>query len=150
MSVQREAALHERRTRIRNYAKRMVWVTFTKEGTHTHPAATSTILKTGDEYDVSFLGSPHRHIFNFNVAIQVYNNDNSIEPVQFKRWIESMYGEGSMILEQKSCDMISDDLYEAISARYPGRDIEISVSEDGENGSTVRYSTHQATQQLSI
>jgi hypothetical protein len=37
--------------------------------------------------------------------------------------------------------MISDDLYEVIASRYPGRDIEITVSEDGENGATIRYNT---------
>ena len=35
--------------------------------------------------------------------------------------------------------MISDDLYEAIAHRYPNRDIEITVAEDGENGATVYY-----------
>ena len=31
--------------------------------------------------------------------------------------------------------MISDDLYAVINKKYPNRDIEIEVSEDGENGS---------------
>jgi hypothetical protein len=35
--------------------------------------------------------------------------------------------------------MISDELYEEISARYPGRFVEIEVSEDGENGSLIFY-----------
>jgi len=34
-------------------------------------------LATGDEYDVSFLGTPHRHIFHFNVAIEVFHNVTS-------------------------------------------------------------------------
>ena len=46
--------------------------------------------------------------------------------------------------------MISDDLYEQIASRYPGRDIEITVSEDGENGATISYKTHQPIQQLAI
>ena len=36
-------------------------------------------------------------------------------------------------------EMISDDLYVAITKRYPGRHIEIDVSEDGENGSHAVY-----------
>ena len=45
-------------------AKRMIWVTFRKEGIHKYPAALEDPkLATGDEYDVSFLGYPHRHIF---------------------------------------------------------------------------------------
>ena len=47
-------------------AKRMIWVTFRKEGIHKYPAALDDpALATGDEYDVSFLGYPHRHIFHF-------------------------------------------------------------------------------------
>jgi hypothetical protein len=120
----------------------MIWITFNKEGIYSQPST--------NEYDASLLESLPRHIFSFDVAIQVYNNDNSIEPVQLKDWIETMYGEGPMVLEQKSYAMLSDSLFEAISSRYPGRDIEISVSEGGDNGSTIRYSTHQPTHQLSI
>ena len=40
-------------------AKRMIWVTFRKEGIHKYPVALEDPkLATGDEYDVSFLGYP--------------------------------------------------------------------------------------------
>ena len=65
---QREQALTEQRERIMSHAERKIWVTFRKEGIHCYPAAaTDPALKTGDEYDVSFLGTPHRHIFHFRV-----------------------------------------------------------------------------------
>ena len=135
----REAALAESRNKIKNKAKRMVWVTFQREGVHYYPAAlTDHNLKTNDEYDVSFLGHPHRHIFHFNVGIQVFHNDRDIEFIQFKRWLENLY-QGTLELNYKSCEMISDDLYEVIANRYPERDIKISVSEDGENGATIYY-----------
>ena len=35
--------------------------------------------------------------------------------------------------------MISDELAESINAGYPNRKLEITVSEDGENGATSRY-----------
>jgi hypothetical protein len=35
--------------------------------------------------------------------------------------------------------MISDDLHETIKAKYPGRNVWIEVSEDGENGSFKTY-----------
>ena len=35
--------------------------------------------------------------------------------------------------------MISDELFEQIADRYPGRTIRIEVSEDGENGSDTTY-----------
>jgi len=77
---------------------------------------------------------------HFNVSIEVFHNDRDIEFIQFKRWLESLY-QGTLELNYKSCEMISDDLYEVIASRYPGRDIEITVSEDGENGATIRYNT---------
>ena len=136
---QREQALTDTRQRIRDRARRMIWVTFRKEGIHKYPAAaTDPALATGDEYDVSFLATPHRHIFHFEVAIEVFHSDRDIEFIQFKRWLEKLYT-GTLELNFKSCEMISDDLYEAIAARYPGRDIEITVAEDGENGATVYY-----------
>ena len=136
---QREQALADTRQRIRDRAQRRIWVTFRREGIHKYPAAaTDPALATGDEYDVSFLGTPHRHIFHFTVAIEVFHSDRDIEFVQFKRWLEKLYS-GTLELNFKSCEMISDDLYEAIAARYPNRDIEITVAEDGENGATVYY-----------
>ena len=41
----------------------------------------------------------------------------------------------------KSCEMIADDLAEQIAARFPGRQLTITVSEDGEVGSTTEYQT---------
>ena len=120
-------------------AERSIWVTFRKEGIHKYPAALEDpALATGDEYDVSFLGYPHRHIFHFKVRIQVTHNDRDIEFIQFNRWLESLY-EGTLELDYKSCEMIADDLYNEISAKYPGRFVEIDVAEDGENGCSIFY-----------
>ena len=119
---------------------KMIWVTFRKEGIHMYPAAaTDPKLATGDEYDVSFLGTPHRHIFHFKVYIQVFHDDRDIEFIQFKRWLEKLYNEGTLQLNYKSCEMISDDLHAEITARYPNREIWIEVSEDGENGSFTKF-----------
>ena len=64
-------AEREQIERIKEAAERKIWVTFRKEGIHKYPAAlTDPKLKTGDEYDVSFLGNLHRHIFHFKIAIE--------------------------------------------------------------------------------
>jgi hypothetical protein len=121
---------------------KMIWVTFRKEGIHKYPAAlTDPNLATGDEYDVSFLGHPHRHIFHFRVWLSVTHNDRDVEFIQFKRWLEKLYSsnEGVLSLDYKSCEMMSDDLYDTISQKYPGREVWIEVSEDGENGSFIKY-----------
>jgi hypothetical protein len=121
---------------------KMIWVTFRKEGIHKYPAAaTDPNLATGDEYDVSFLATPHRHIFHFRVWLSVTHNDRDVEFIQFKRWLEKLYSgdQGVLSLDYKSCEMMSDDLYAQISARYPDREVWIEVSEDGENGSFIKY-----------
>jgi len=121
---------------------KMIWVTFRKEGIHKYPAAaTDPNLATGDEYDVSFLATPHRHIFHFRVWLSVTHNDRDVEFIQFKRWLEKLYSsnEGVLSLDYKSCEMMSDDLYAQISARYPDREVWIEISEDGENGSFIKY-----------
>jgi len=125
--------------------ERSIWVTFQKEGVHRYPGAdTDPALATGDWDDVSFLGVPHRHIFHFRVRIQVFHNDRDIEFIQFKRWMQRLYEEVDhsttiLDLDYKSCEMIADDLYKEISAKYPGRFVEISVAEDNENGCLIFY-----------
>ena len=136
---QRDQALTEQRERIMSQAERKIWVTFRKEGIHCYPAAaTDPALKTGDEYDVSFLGTPHRHIFHFRVWIDVLHNDRDIEFIQFKRWLENLYKDGILQLDYKSCEMMADDLYAEIAGRYPDRAVWIEVAEDGENGALIK------------
>ena len=119
---------------------KMIWVTFRKEGIHRYPAAgTDPKLCSPGEYDVSFLANAHRHIFHFKVWISVEHNDRDIEFIQFKRWVESLYNKDILELDFKSCEMMSDDLYAQISQRYPSREVWIEVSEDGENGSFIKY-----------
>ena len=148
---ERDRALTETRIRIKDKAFRTIFVKFQKEGIHCYPAAaTDPALATGDEYDVSFLASPHRHMFHFHVTIQVFHNDRDIEFIQFKRWLENLYANGTLELNHKSCEMISDDLYDQIAARYPDRSIVINVSEDDENGASIVYNTLQPQQSIKI
>jgi hypothetical protein len=136
----RKANMKDDMEKQKQNAKRWIWVTFQKEGIHKYPAAlTDPALATGDEYDVSFLGYPHRHMFHFRVAIKVTHNDRDIEFIQFKRWLENLYKDNVIELDYKSCEMMSDDLFDQIVAKYPGRDIKIEISEDGENGALVEY-----------
>ena len=162
--------------RIRESAERKIWVTFQREGIHKYPAAlTDPMLATGDEYDVSFLGYPHRHIFHFRVWIDVFHNDRDIEFIQFKRWLLSLYTPSGSLgtsvpdrtvshnqdrtglasahrleLDYKSCEMIADELYTCIADRYPGRSVWIEVAEDGENGCLIKYETHRPYQSVII
>jgi hypothetical protein len=135
----------DKRNRIKQHANRVIWVTFQREGIHKYPAAATD----PNLADVSFLANEHRHIFHFKVAIEVTHNDRDIEFIQFKRWLEGLY-QGTLQLNYKSCEMICDDLYEEIATRYPDRFVEITVSEDGENGATITYNTVKPNLQVVI
>lgn len=129
---QRKGSTHSTKTSI--------WVTFQKEGIHRYPAAeTDTALATGDWDDVSFLAYPHRHIFHFRVGMEVFHDDRDVEFIQLKRWCERLYADGTLKLDYKSCEMISNDLHGKLAAQWPNREITIEVSEDGENGSYTTY-----------
>lgn len=114
---------------------RMIYVTFQREGVHKYPAA----LTDPNLVDVNFLGYPHRHMFHFKVGIGVNHLDRDIEFILFKRWLESLYGDGVIQLDYLSCEMIAEKLYEQINTRYPGRAVSIDVSEDGENGAVLTW-----------
>ena len=150
---QRDQALVEQRERIMSQAERKIWVTFRKEGIHKYPAAaTDPSLATGDEYDVSFLASPHRHIFHFRIWIDVFHNDRDVEFIQFKRWLEKLYSsnQGVLSLDYKSCEMIADDLYLQIATKYPDRAVWIEVAEDGENGALIKYELSRPSLSIKI
>jgi hypothetical protein len=84
------------------------------------------------------------------VWIDVFHDDRDIEFIQFKRWLENLYRQGTVQLDYKSCEMMSDDLYLQIAARYPGRAVWIEVSEDGENGALIKYEIHRPNINIAI
>jgi hypothetical protein len=121
-------------------SSRNIWVTFQKEGIHLYPAAAhDPALKTGGWDDVSFLGVAHRHIFHFRVEISVKHNDRDIEFIQFKRWLESLYSDGTLELNHRSCEMIAEELAKVILEKYPNRELKISIAEDNENGANMQF-----------
>ena len=137
LEMMRKAAVQQH---TQSTSKRMIWVTFQKEGIHKYPAALDDPkLATGDWDDVSFLGYPHRHMFHFRVSIEVFHDDREIEFIQFSRWLQRLFSEDVMTLDYKSCEMIADEMFAHIDSKYPGREVSIEVSEDNENGCVVRY-----------
>ena len=125
----------EKRHNVKANAKRMVWCTFQREGIHRYPAA----LDDPALEEVQYLGYDYCHIFHFKIAIEIFHNDREIEFIMFKHFCQELYDAGVLHLDFKSCEMISDDLYDRIAEKYPNREIRISVSEDNENGSEIHY-----------
>tara|TARA_R100000988_G_scaffold66071_1_gene33578 strand:- start:253 stop:681 length:429 start_codon:yes stop_codon:yes gene_type:complete len=126
----RDTIREQSREEVLRKVKKNIWVTFQKEGIHKYPDAPD---------EVDFLRYPHRHIFHFKVQIEVFNDDRDIEFFIFKRWLESLYADDTLQLDYKSCEMMADDLAKQIKDKYPGRQLSIDVSEDGENGCHVEY-----------
>lgn len=116
---------------------KMIWVTFQRPGIHLYPQAAH------DEnlQDVKYLGYPHRHLFKFQVSIEVHHDDREIEFHQFLNFLESQIDSGTLELNNKSCEMIADDFFEVISQKYnrKARHVIIDVSEDGECGAKCAY-----------
>lgn len=107
-----------------------IWVRFQKEGIHCYPDAPE---------GVEFLRHPHRHMFHFEVELEVFHDDRDVEFILFKRELEGLYDQGTLQLDYKSCEMLCDDLRAYIWEAYPGRNLRISISEDNENGATAVY-----------
>lgn len=105
----------------------MIWITTQFEGCHHYNDAPP---------NVSFLKNSHRHLFKVKVWIEIKHNNRDMEFIMFKRFVEGLLQYNN---EDKSCEMISDDLYKKIIKKYPKRKVCIEVSEDGENGSYKEY-----------
>jgi hypothetical protein len=125
--------------RIMTQAQRWIYVNFQKSGFHRYPAAgTDPKLCSAGEYDVSYLAARHRHLFKFNVQIEIFHNDRELEFHQALTYCESLF-ENTIEIDYKSVEMLSDDLYLQLASKYPGRNIKIQVSEDGECGCLIEY-----------
>lgn len=111
---------------------RAIWVKCTFEGFHNYK-------KAPDE--VAYLRHLHRHLFKLKVYIEVYGDDREIEFHMFKKFIIDCIK--SENYNNKSCEMIANDLYLIINKKYPNRDVKIELSEDGECGCEINYNKHQ-------
>jgi hypothetical protein len=57
-----------------------------------------------------------------------------------KRELEGLYEKGTLELDDKSCEMLAEELLDYLEEEYPFRDYVVSVSEDNENGARIeRY-----------
>jgi hypothetical protein len=84
-------------------------------------------------------------MFHFRVRVSVTHNDRDIEFIMFKRELEALYNDSLFLLDYKSCEMIAEDLINYITKTYPGRTVEVGVSEDGENGAVLTYKPYITT-----
>ena len=134
-----EMARREKINKTIKSASRFIWVTFQKAGFHYYQQAASDPVLA----DVRYLANQHRHLFKFRITIEVQHSDREIEFHQFLNYCESLFDTQTIDINGKSVEMLADDLYEHIIKQYPGRAIEIQISEDGEAGCMVFYDAPQ-------
>lgn len=116
--------------------KRYIWVTFQRPGFHHYPNA----VVDPNLSDVSYLGHRHRHLFKFRVKIQAFHADRELEFHQVLNYCESLFDQ-SIDIDNKSVEMLADDLYTKLYEKFPNRDMIIDVSEDGEVGCSIEFNT---------
>lgn len=90
---------------------------------------------------VSFLREPHRHMLHIEVEIQVYHDDRELEFILVKRGLEEFLDTLHLnVCSNRSCEMIACSIVDYLKTLYgENREINVSASEDGENGSIIKY-----------
>lgn len=91
--------------------------------------------------EVAFLRSYHRHMFHGRARIEVSHGDRDLEFILVKRDLEKhIQDDFGPDLGEQSCEQIADRLCLYLMSKYGVHNLEVEISEDGENGSVVRHS----------
>lgn len=116
---------------------RSVFVTYDFVGHHRWPDAPT---------DVGYLAGSHRHVFGVRVEVSVDGDNREIEYHTLKRQLLNAQRMRFNLIENtneadlgaKSCEMVAEIILEDVMSLYPERLFyRVTVTEDGENGSTV-------------
>lgn len=110
-----------------NVARR-IWVKWEQPGIHCYPDAPE---------EVSYLRDRHRHLFKFTVGVTVEHNDRDVEFHMLLNWCKGLYAPSCLSLDNKSCEMIAEELMSHVAKAFPGRSYFVEVSEDGECGAIL-------------
>lgn len=107
-------------------------VKFELEGVHRYPKAPPA---------VSYLRSPHRHMFHIEIGIQVFHEDRELEFIQVKNYLQdrcrNYFGVHVAGRSTKSCEQIAEAIRKIVLRDYPHeprRLVHVQVMEDGESG----------------
>jgi len=106
-----------------------IFVRWQKEGIHAYPNAPK---------EVEFLKYPHRHMFFFEVEMEVFHDDREVEFILLKRELEDLF-KLKVHMNHKSCEMLCDTVADYVRGQYPNRWLKVEVSEDNENGARAIY-----------
>lgn len=128
--------------------KKYITARFNIEGVHHFTEVDKALglsMASPSRQDVGFLAYPHRHLFGFEVTMEVGHSNRDLEFIQVGRIIKDellkRYPEtrGACYFADRSCEMLAEEVLQIIEKKYPdysGSTI-VAVSEDGENAGTV-------------
>lgn len=98
------------------------------EGVHCFPEAPDK---------VAFLRNPHRHIFHYEVEMEVFHDDRELEFILLKRDVE-LFVINQQWPERVSCEQMARNIGQWLQMEYGfDRFLAVSVFEDNENGAKV-------------
>lgn len=111
------------------------------EGIHCWPEAPDEVM---------FLRSPHRHIFNVEVEVEVHSDDRDIEFIMLKHrinhWLSIQFDDdGVWHMGRLSCEQVAEMVIDLVQEKLKDTERKITcyVDEDGENGARVVYNPNQ-------
>lgn len=104
-----------------------VWATWTYHGFHQWPDATG---------ERAYLAHRHRHLFYGTASVAVAHDDREVEFHDLQAVCEAATRQFTEA-GASSCEMMAAAVIDAISAEWPGRNVSVTISEDGECGATV-------------
>jgi hypothetical protein len=87
--------------------------------------------------DVSYLRDYHRHVFCFDVKMEVFQEDRDIEFIRLKKDLETYTKELLDKPVDLSCEAMARLVLEYCQETYGNRHYDIYVSEDNENGGGI-------------
>jgi len=100
----------------------------------------------GAPEEVSFLSYPHRHLLHITAEIEVFNDDRELEFIIVKRGLTKYLDTLNLTeVSNTSCETLGRGILLYLTSHYgANRDMTITVSEDGENGSILKYTKEEA------
>ena len=87
--------------------------------------------------EVAYLRNLHRHIFNYEVELEVYHDDRELEFIMVKHRLREFLAD-TRWPETTSCEMMAINIGNYLQSLYDfERELTVSVFEDNENGAKV-------------
>jgi hypothetical protein len=105
-------------------------VRFQFEGIHHWPEAPD---------EVAFLREKHRHMFHVRARMNVHHSDRDLEFIMVKHRLQALVGCFGFDLGRLSCEQMAYEILKYAVVDLARTEVEVEVTEDGENGAVVRY-----------